>query len=324
MYKSISYLAKKTKNSLSVLALAMLLPLIAIGCNHTDEKVTVSNSPVPKVSTTPTPIISNSPAPKSLNTLSDFKDIKQCLIDIKPNISIEENLDKQTKDNYFKADLTYDLNKDGKTDSIHLVLNFESESYLEVNTSKLSTELDCSSLDSDSTILHLVDLNKNDTYTEIACYSKGPSGIGNYKLYRYDGKNLTLLGEVLTDTLSNEAGKLVPMTYYNYSFKPLFCSAWYEIENNSLVLYENDTKQFLNKTYQYERWEVPTFFMPCETMPDTIDNLSDNAIDLSSCNVKLLGILYSHNNDDMDRLLNYYYVQLPSGEKGVLYFSYWT
>ncbi len=322
------------EKKLIIIILAILIPALFVGCNFTEEKnvvdtsisstpAIVTKSPTKSPTLTPTTVTTKAPSTQtseptitydSLKDLSGFKAINDCFISTNSNTLTNEN-----SKPYFDAKVSADLNKDGKKDDIHLVLSGVEDSYIEVNQTKLATFIDRSSLACDPVILHLVDLDRSDSYTDIACLSKGPGGVCNYQLFRYDGSKLYFLGETLSETLINESGKLIPMTYYSTQFKPLFCSAWYEIKDNTLVLHKNDTKELMNQSYAYEKWEVPTFFMPCETIPTTTRNLKGEELNLDSCQITILDVLY----DSDSRELNYYFVQLPTGEKGLLYFNYW-
>lgn len=310
----------------ATLVLFILMFTIFTACVHEndDNKVDpttpstpVNVSKIPTQPPTSTPILkSNAPSitNESLKELSDFKALKDCFLPV-----TYSNLSNKYKDTYFEAFIQEDLNMDGKKDDIHLALSRDKDSYIEVNQAKLTTFIDPSSLNCDKKLLHLVDLDKSDRYKDIACLSQGGGGVCKYQLYRYDGTKLYYLGETLSDTIINESGKLIPMTYYSYQFKPLFCSAWYEIKDNTLELHKNDTKKFMNQSYAYKNWEIPTFFMPCETLPNTTQNLTGSEYSLASCQLKILDILYDSNS----RELNYYFVQLPTGEKGILYFNFW-
>jgi len=320
---------KIKKSVIILLGSALLLTMSA--CNKSENvdnmKNVVSSSPfsttAPSIKITPTsvptlipttsPTVAPTNAPintptkvpstpdntkKTVGDITTYKKLVDCFLDYK-----FKTVDSTVEGNY-------DLNQDGKLDAIKIDLKIKDEvmnPYLEVNGEKITFYMDSPGA------VQIVDLHKKDKYFEIACFDAGPSADECYHLFRYTGKKIYKLGTIDAGAWINQQGKLISSFDLTRYFKPYFCSAWYEIEHYTLVYYPNDTKKYIGKNYNYQGGQA--FFVPCNKKPNA-DNISwDNIKEYDPVQLKLIDILYPY-----ERTLNFFYVELPTGEKGLLYF----
>ena len=234
-------------------------------------------------------------SPESLITIEDFKSLKGFFIDYK--FSTEE------KSNLFTIKGKYDLNKDGIKDVINLVLQKHSdtkvETYIEINGIKQEFYMDYTY---DGKV-SLIDLDRNDKFVEIAVFDEGPSADPNYTFYRYDGKEIYDIGNIGDFALINGDGKLLPKGYIS-DFEPTFYSAWLEIENNKFIQNINNIDEYLGKKYKLNGRDG-VFFIPMEEMPQDFTPTWEDMREFETIELNLIDI---------------YFPELPSGEKGMLYF----
>jgi len=258
---------------------------------------TLNPTVVPTIAPTKVPTIQEI-TKKTVGDITTYKKLVDCFLDYK------------FKTSKTQVEGNYDLNQDGKLDVIKLDLKIKDEvmdPYLEVNGKKIKFYMDSPGA------VQIVDLDKKDKYLEIACFDAGPSADECYHLFRYTGKKLYKLGTIDAGALINQQGKLISSFDLTRYFKPYFCSAWYEIEHYTLVYYPNDTKKYIGKIYNYLGGQA--FFIPCKKKPDA-DNITwDGIKEYDPVQLKLIDILYPY-----ERTLNFFYVELPTGEKGLLYF----
>lgn len=208
----------------------------------------------------------------------------------------------------------YDLNGDGTADKIEVVLeaDYEKDSYIDINGEKAILNLS-----SPSGEVQVIDLDSKDTYAELAIFDGGPSGDPAYALYRYDGSKLIYLGTIDRYALANGQGKFVSWFHLANHFKPQFFSAWSEIKNNEFVFTNHEVEQYIGNTYEVDG---TGYFIPLESSPK--DYFEHTVWDLEvqrefkATKIKLLDI---HINEE-DRTLNWFYVELLDGERGLLYF----
>lgn len=244
----------------------------------------------------------------SLTIIKDFKSLKDSFIEY--NFKVKE------KEDLFIIKGKYDLNNDGKKDEINLVLQNYSdirvETYIEVNGIRQEIYMDYT-YDGE---VRLLDLDKGDEYIDIAFFDEGPSADPHYHIYRYDGKELYLIGYLDDEALVNEEGKIIPSTYV-LDFEPAFYSAWLEIENMEFVIKEKEIDKYLGKEYTLHSRENSIFFVPMEEMPKDYSPNWEATREFETTKLTLIDIVYPYDNNNM---LNFYFVELASGEKGLLYF----
>lgn len=209
---------------------------------------------------------------------------------------------------------SYDIDMDGVSDKISLSINgrpASSKSSIVVNDLKMEFYLD-RAYDKE---VQLIDLDKNDSYIEVVCRDDGPSDDVIYIFFRYNGEKLFELGSISSYALINEQGKLISGFNINNRFKPTFCSAWYEIEDNTIVMKTNAIDKYLNQTYDFDGGDA--YFIPFDKVPENIELEWGESNHYESGKVKIIDILYLY---ELDRILNFYFVEFPSGDKGLLYF----
>lgn len=245
---------------------------------------------------------------ESLTILEDFKSLKDCFIDYKFKI--------REKSDSFIIKGKYDINNDGKKDKINLVLQKHSdtrvETYMEVNGIKQEIYM---SYTYDGEI-HLVDLDENDNFIEIVFFDEGPSADPTYHIYRYDGNELYNIGYVCDKTLINGNGKIIPSGFLS-NFEPVFYSNWLEIENNKLILKDKDIDEYLGKRYTLHEIENGVFFVPMEEIPEDFEPKWNDMGGFETTELTLIDIYFPY---DSSNLLNFYFVELANGERGMLYF----
>jgi beta-lactamase regulating signal transducer with metallopeptidase domain len=228
------------------------------------------------------------------------------------DVSYDENLDYYQRD--YSLHGVYDLNDDGEVDKINAVLmrDYKDGGYVEVNGMKVALELD-----SPSGEMQLIDLDSSDNYTEIAVFDDGPSGDPIFIFFRYDGENLYSIGRIDRYALMDGQGKFISWFHLADNFNPIFFSAWGEFKNNEFVITNHDVEQYIGKTYEVDGMG---YFVPLDYNPE---NYHEHTIwdfeaqrEFNQTKIKLLDI----HIDEYDRTLNWFYVELPDGEKGLLYF----
>jgi len=272
-----------------------------------------TNIPIPTPTVIPTMPPSDSKDEGSsevLDDLTNFKKLQDGFIDY--DFKITRNGTQNIPDS-FKVEGKCDLNNDGKADNIKMLIkgNADIKSYLEVNDIKQEFDID-NSYDGE---VRIVDLDQNDNYLEVACFDEGPSGDPAYLFFRYDGVNLYEIGSIDAFARIDEQGKLISSFHISWQFRPSFCSAWYEIENNTLVKKNNDIDKYLELTYDFNGGDA--YFIPFDKIPDNLEIGWEETKRFEATKVKLIDILYL---DSLNRTLNFYFVTFPSGEKGLLYF----
>lgn len=236
-----------------------------------------------------------------------FKWIKESFIDYEFKVS--KNLDS------FIISGEYDLNDDGIKDKIILNLNGydnrREDSYIEVNGIRKDVYMD-HTYDGE---VRLLDLDKSDNFIEIAFFDEGPSADPQYHIYRYDGKELYKLGNIDDEALIDGYNKIIP-SIYKSDFEPMFYSAWIEVKDDKFVFKNKNVDEYLGKTYTLKKRDS-VFFSPMEEMDEDFQPTWEDTRNFETTELKLLDLSFPY--DDKD-LLNFYFVELSSGEKGIMYF----
>ena len=246
------------------------------------------------------------------NIIENFSEIDNYIKDYTPDVSYEE--DSELGQRTYIIDGAYDLNGDGEADKINAVLKAadEDSSLIEVNGMKVTLELY-----NPTGVINIIDLDSRDNYTELAVFDDGPSGDPSFTLLRYDGVKLYPLGSIDRYALMDGQGKFISWFHLANNFKPQFFSAWGEFKNNEYAISNNDVEQYIGKTYEVDGtgYFVPLDFYPEDYFEHVVWD-SENLREFKATKIKLLDI---HIRPD-DRTLNWFYVELPDGEKGLLYF----
>ncbi|NLX69325.1 MAG: hypothetical protein GX024_00275 [Clostridiales bacterium] len=246
------------------------------------------------------------------NIIENFSEIDNYIKDYTPDVSYEEDLELGQRAYIIHG--TYDLNGDGEADEINAVLKADNEasSLIEVNGMKVTLELY-----NPTGLIKIIDLDSRDNYTEVAVFDDGPSGDPTITFLRYDGRKLYTIGSIDRYALMDGEGKFISWFHLANNFKPQFFSAWGEFKNNEYVITNHDVEQYIGKTYEVDG---SGFFVPLDFNPEVyFEHVvwdSENLREFKATKIKLLDI---HIRPD-DRTLNWFYVELPDGEKGLLYF----
>ncbi len=244
--------------------------------------------------------------------LEDFSKLDDYFEDYTFDVSFDKKVEVYNRT--YSVHGSYDLNGDGKADKIDAVLvaDYNEGSYLEINGLKLTGDQF-----SPTGEMQLIDLDSKDKYIEVAIFDEGPSGDPAYRFYRYNGTEINYLGSIDRYALMDGQGKLISAFYLAKYFKPQFFSAWNEIKDNKFVTVNHDVEQYIGKTYEVDG---TGFFVPSDKNPE--DYLSNTVFDTEAQRefkaekIKLLDIHIETEN----RILNWFYVELSDGERGLLYF----
>ena len=246
------------------------------------------------------------PKEKPVEIIEGFKPIKESFKDYKFKVSEDKDA--------FTIKGKFDLNNDGKKDEINLRLQKEPKTlegtYIEINGIKREIYIDAPNGE-----VKLLDLDKNDEFIEIAFFDNGPSDDPQYHIYRYDGKGLYEVGNVDDKALLNGNGKALPSVYVS-DFQPAFYSSWLEIKDNKFVLKNKSIDEYLGKNYVLDR-RKDVFFVPMKEMPKEFNPPWDNAREFQTTELTLLDVYFPYGNE---KILNFYFIELPNGEKGMMYF----
>ncbi len=274
------------------------------------------NDPGEKIKTETTQSVSQESLERPVayigNIIENFSEIDNYIKDYTPDVTYEEDLELDQRAYYIQG--AYDLNGDGKADKINAVLIADNGhgSFIEVNGVKVTLELY-----NPTGSIRFIDFDSRDSYTEVAVFDNGPSGDPAFTLLRYDGKKLYPIGSIDRYALMDGQGKFISWFHLANNFKPRFFSAWGEFKNNEYVITNHDVEQYKGETYEVDGtgYFVPLDFNP-ENYYEHVVWESEYLREFEAAKVKLLDI---HISPD-DRTLNWFYVELPDGEKGLLYF----
>lgn len=216
----------------------------------------------------------------------------------------------------------YDLNSSGDKEEIKLVLENYSdrgadsykrvETYIEVDGIREEIYMSYS-LDGE---VRLINFDSNDKFIDLAIFDEGPSGDPHYQIYRYDGKEVYKLGDLDDQALANGQGKIIPSAYIS-DFQPAFVSAYLEIGDREFITKEKDIDQYLGKVYTLAASDNNSYFIPTDQVPENFSPDWENLRHFETTELRLIDIIYPYYDK---RLLNFYFVELDNGEKGILYF----
>lgn len=250
---------------------------------------------------------------KSEMDIKNFKPLQESFI--KYDFKVKKN-GSESRPNSFFVEGEYDLNQDGKPDKINIMIKGfgdtdgeEVQAYIEVNGIKQDFYM---SYSTDGEV-RIFDLDKNDKFFEVAIFDEGPSGDPHYDFFRYDGERLYTIGGIDSRSLCNGEGKLLPWLAIS-RFEPIFYSAWLEIDNDALVEKSNDITGYLGKKYKFSGGDA--YFMPCDEIPKDFEPMWSEPKEIQACELEIIDIFFYPDS----RVLNYYFVELSNGERGMLYF----
>jgi hypothetical protein len=249
--------------------------------------------------------------------ITDFADFKECFIDY--SFTVTKNGSEENPSS-FDVQGEFDLNQDGILEEIRMLLighvehrSNEIQAYIKVDSQQKEINMDYTT---DGEV-EIIDLDKNDNYFEVACFDEGPSGDPNYKIYRYDGDKLYYIGDINTfaSALADGKGKVISGFNRSIYFTPSFCSECIMVEDNTFVQKIVAIEEYIGKTYEFSGGDA--YFWPCEEMPEQFEMRWEPEYlrRFEVCEIRLLDI-YQLDNHTLDA----YFVELPDGERGMLYF----
>lgn len=308
---------RKSKRVLLFLSINLLLLFLFSGC---DMEKTRDDTDGKQITVNPTEaLIEPSKAIGSDETenrvepkFEDFIIMEEFFKDYTFDISYDEKL--EFYERTYTIQGAYDMNGDGEDDKIDALLkaDYQEGSYIEVNGNRLVIDY-CNP----SGEIQMIDLNNKDSFTEIAVFDNGPSADPTLMFFRYDGSEVSFLGSIDQYALMDGQGRFISSFHLTQYFNPQFFSAWGEFEDGEYVLTNHDVEQYIGKTFDVNG---AGFFEPLDTMPENyLEHItwdSEAKREFKEVQVKILDIYVS----EFDRTLNWFFVQLPDGEKGLLYF----
>lgn len=243
--------------------------------------------------------------------IENFAVLDEYFKDYSFDVSFDDNL--EFYDQIYTINGSYDLNGDGEKEQINAFLKQRAEeSYIEVNGIKVSIYPM-----SPTGEVQIIDLDNRDEYVELAVFDGGPSDDPEFQFFRYDGKELINLGSINRGGLMDGKGKLISWFNISNYLEPHFFSAWGVFSDGKITTTNHDVEQYIGKSYKVSG---QGFFVPLESNPVNYSEYTDWNFDtireFDNTEIILLDIHISPE----DRTLNWYYVQLPEGERGLLYF----
>lgn len=81
---------------------------------------------------------------------------------------------------------------------------------------------------------------------------------------------------------------------------------------------KNNMEEYLNREYTFNPNDANIFFAPMDIFPEDFNPDWSDTYEFEANKLKLIGIYHPEYDSE---LLNFYFVELESGEKGLLY--YW-
>lgn len=238
--------------------------------------------------------------------LEDFSTIDEHIIDYEFDLSYDQNF--KIYDLTYSIYGEYDLNGDGEIDSIEALLksNYEDGAYIKVNQLKVPLYLD-----SPSGEVYIIDVDKKDKYYEIAIFDDGPSADPRFDFFRFDGKDLLFLTSIDRTALMDGQGRFISWFDLSNYLQPQFYTAWGEFKDNEYIINNHDTSRYIGKTYEVNG---SGYFVPLGNIPDNVFeymNWEEKSMrEFDGTKINLLYIYHSQ----------CYYVEMPDGERGLLYF----
>lgn len=242
---------------------------------------------------------------------ADFQPVDRFFIDYAFDIAHDEDSGSYTIHG------AYDLDGDGKDDEINAVLTsyYTGSSTVEIDGSKLEHVFE-----NFTGNVYLIDLDSRDSYIEIAFEDAGPSADYALELVRYDGTDARYLGSISRLSYLDGQGKYISWFYTSKEIRPTFFSAWEELTDGKWIMKKNPViEQSVGKTYSVSG---QAYFIPLDKMPGDmaeffgyVDWNPDIMRMFDETEIKILNIYL-----DDTCLLNWFYIELADGERGLLYF----
>jgi hypothetical protein len=263
------------------------------------------------------------------NTSNGDADVQEVYYEEAPDFAYFQPVDLLFKDHNFdirydeemKASTiygTYDLDGDGQVDEINaaLITCFYGDSYVKVN----NTMSEYVSVNFTGEV-YLIDLDTRDSYIEIAIEDAGPSADYTLDLFRYDGTKVRYLGLISRSAYLDGQGRYISWFCTSKGISPTFFCEWEELTNGEWILKRNrDMGQYIGKTYNLHG---QAYFVPIDKMPedyheflDYVDWDPDAIKEFDWTEIKILNIYM----DSSLGILNWFYIEMPDEEKGLLYF----
>ena len=303
---------KKKMYSKRILAVLATTILLATGCGNVDDTSNTSDALDEKESTSVEVTIhatkdTTEDATDNTDTSSDV-DIMTTKGFIPLSQAIESYVFEKEDSMFIYADSTYRgeyrLCCEAK-DIIVIKFDYDmSEGYVEVNGEKESFYATAISN------VAIVDIDKTDSYKEIALYDEGPSDDPAIILFRYCDGELYNLGEFYGRydhdyVLFDHEGKILSADGYIDFLDTKIVDKYYEVKGNKSVSVSADTSGALNKSYRVSKDMSVAF----STSKDDVYDL-ENIITIKAGEKIVLLEAYEG--------LVEFYVELPDGTKGYI------
>lgn len=280
----------KTRINSKKLVAAMLATtmIMATGCGKSEDDTTATTTSQPEVTTEATTNQTENAdveettgnteeTTENLDTSSDVDYMTtKGFIPLSQAIEFYEFEKDENEDSMFiYADSTYRgeyrLCSDAK-DIITVDFDYDAnEGYIEVNDVKSTFYASAISN------VAIIDIDKNDSYKEVAIYDEGPSADPTIILYRYCDGELYNLGEFcgrydFDYVLFDQQGRIIDAEGYIEFLDTQIVASYYDIEDNNAVKVLVDLSGALNQKYRVSRDIMVAFNTSKEDIYD-LDNL---------------------------------------------------
>ncbi len=132
------------------------------------------------------------------------------------------------------------------------------------------------------TMLYVVDINKNDKYSNVVVYSAGESdNSASYSIYKYNGENLEFV-EILygLDMFVDETGKMIVDSSVASVLLPKIATSYYEYKNDQITNTELNIDKISNTKFNIddELSQMVYFTESLNNVEKVLQNMSEGEV----------------------------------------------
>jgi len=202
----------------------------------------------------------------------------------------------------------YDLDGTGEVEHISIIYGMdENPSIIQIDDYDMGIDVSGEEICN----VFLIDLDKNDKFTEIAVLYDSGSDDYFYNLYRYDGQKIIDLGIFGGYPYSDGEGKVLPEVC-EFTFTPQIILSWDTLIGNSWEEHVIDKSAWIGKEYEFAKDNQYSLFTVCDSLPDDSMSLEYNWAEFKK------GTKFTLLDIDSDNYM--FLISLEDGRKGVLSF----